>query len=153
MTGLTAEQTADGVGQQLWVTEALVEVVGAWDRPAADDDGAALRVWAARARRLFDQHLEAWRTQLPESVLLEPDGRVQPTDDHRVAVDAARDAVDPAERARATATALDAVHSSLTGLAGRAGPVSDGSLLRVSDTVARDLLGLRRALPLIDPAV
>ncbi|MDH3707565.1 MAG: hypothetical protein OES57_15970 [Acidimicrobiia bacterium] len=139
MTGLTAEQTVDGVGRLLWLSQELAAALAAWDEPS---DDAALRVWVAGARRRLATHIDEWRSQLPESVLLEPDARIRPGpgDEARLARLAGAD--DPGAFRAAANDVVEALVTVIDVLVAGAGPVADGALLRAGSAVRGDLVAL-----------
>lgn len=143
MTGLTARETVDAVGRQLWLarqlTAALAEV------SAATDD--SWRLWAATATRRLDQHISIWREQLPESLLLEPDQAIAPGPGDSDAVAAPAAAVSAKARAEAVEAVLATVVHDLDDLLARAGPVSDAALARMGRFVRDDLAELARRVP------
>jgi len=139
VTGLTAAQTADGVGRLVWWSDALAQAMAPWDEPSEDD---VLRVWVAGARRRLIGHAVDWRAQLPESVLLEPETRVCPGPGDEDRLGDVVDADDAAGFRRAGADALDVMVAVVDGLLADAGPVADASLRRVGAIVRADLMAL-----------
>jgi len=144
MIGLTAEQTTIGVARQLWLSRQLAEVLAGWD---AQGHHPGVRVWAATAHRRLDEHIEVWTTQLPESVLLEPQRNSPPDPGDEALLGAARAAADPGPFTDAARSLLAAAVAALDDLVADAGPVGDRALVRAVMIVRRDLVALIESLP------